>query len=200
MGYTCPQRPRAPSLMNGRSQTVSTHKFCRRPENSYPSVALCLCGCSFLPVFRESGWSSGSVRRSSSSAVRRSCRRSFELRRARPVASFETRRLRPSFRRRLPLAVAETLWTRSSPGSGLRLTRPWRSRSLTRREIVGGRTCSAAASSPIVTGPPKTMTERADRRGAERPEALSSRRSLRSKWMAAEWRRSASSRFWRDST
>ena len=54
------------------------------------------------------------------------------------------------------------------------------------REIVGGRTCSAAASSPIVTGPAKTMTESADRRGAERPEALSSRRSLRRRWMAAE--------------
>jgi hypothetical protein len=57
--------------------------------------------------------------------------------------------------------------------------------------IVGGRTCSAAASADIAIGPPKTITESAESRGPESPEERSSARSERSRWIAAEWSRSA---------
>jgi ankyrin repeat protein len=59
------------------------------------------------------------------------------------------------------------------------------------RVMVGGRTCSAAARSPREMGPRKTTTERAERRGPLSPLAASVLRSERSRWIAAEWRRSA---------
>jgi len=49
------------------------------------------------------------------------------------------------------------------------------------RVIVGGRTCSAAARSPSVTGPANTTTDSADSRGAFNPLAASSRRNLRNR-------------------
>src|SRR5687767_13317502 len=57
--------------------------------------------------------------------------------------------------------------------------------------MVGGFTCSAAASCPRVSGPPKTTTESADNRGEVIPIASSSRRSRRRSPIAAEWSWSA---------
>ena len=65
---------------------------------------------------------------------------------------------------------------------------PW-----TVRVIVGGVTRSASASFPRLSGPPKTTTDRAESAGPPSPEAVSSRATRRRTWMAAEWRRSASS-------
>ena len=59
----------------------------------------------------------------------------------------------------------------------------------------GGRlTCSAAASSPSVFVPPNTSTESAERRAGPSPVATSCLRTRRSRWMAAECRRSATAR------
>src|ERR1700679_4327044 len=77
---------------------------------------------------------------------------------------------------------------RRSAVLALFVTRSLVSRALTMRVMVGGRTCSASASWPRVMGPAKTMTERAERRAALRPDDASLRRRLRNRWMAAEWR------------
>ena len=69
----------------------------------------------------------------------------------------------------------------------------------TRRVAVGAVTCSAFASDPIVTGPPKTMMDSAEARAGVRPIASSSRRSRLSRRMAEEWSRSASVRLTVDS-
>ena len=47
---------------------------------------------------------------------------------------------------------------------------------------------STVASAPIVRGPPKTRTDRADNRGADTPVARSSWANRRSRWSAAEWK------------
>ena len=57
------------------------------------------------------------------------------------------------------------------------------------RVIVGGRTCSASASSPRVINPLCTTTESADKRGAVKPMEASVRRRPRSKRSAVEWQR-----------
>lgn len=61
------------------------------------------------------------------------------------------------------------------------------------RLMVGGRTCSASASSPSDLGPPKTRTESAESWAGPTPLSRSRMRSRRSKWMAAEWSWSAMS-------
>lgn len=61
------------------------------------------------------------------------------------------------------------------------------------RVIVGGRTCSAVASSVSVRGPPKTSTDSADSCAGGTPVAGSSRRTCRKAWIAAEWKLSAAS-------
>ena len=104
-----------------------------------------------------------------------------------------TRRRRPSCSSFTPFAVAATRDTRLSVGSDARSTSPADSNFSTKRVIVGGRTCSAAARAPSVIGPPKTITDNADSCGAGSPAASSSRRRRRNRWMAAEWRRSARS-------
>ena len=58
------------------------------------------------------------------------------------------------------------------------------------RLIVGGCTCSIAASSPIVRGPP-ISTDSTDSCAGFTPVNGSVRRSRRNRWIAAEWTRSA---------
>ena len=65
------------------------------------------------------------------------------------------------------------------------------SKAFTIRVIVGGRTCSASASLPNVMGPLKTITERAESRGAVKPLDSSTRRRVRSRRIAVECRSSA---------
>ena len=48
----------------------------------------------------------------------------------------------------------------------------------TRRVMVGGRTCSAAARSPSVRGPPRTSSDSAERRARVRPSPASARPSV----------------------
>ncbi len=67
-----------------------------------------------------------------------------------------------------PAAVAWTRCTRASSASASRRTSPSRSSSRTRREMVGGRTCSAVASSPIERG--AAEDEHRKRRQARRGE------------------------------
>jgi hypothetical protein len=110
-----------------------------------------------------------------------------------PSANALTRRARPSAISVRPSAVARRRTTRPSCSSGSRVTRPCTSSARTRRVIVGGRTCSAVASSPRVSGPAKTTTERAESRGPLNPVRASSRRRRRSRWIVAECSRSASS-------
>ena len=91
-----------------------------------------------------------------------------------------------------PFAVACTWSTRASRRSATFRATPFRSISLTSRLIVGARTCSAAASSPSVFGPDMS-TESADSCAGETPVSGSVRRARRSRWIAAECSRSASS-------
>ena len=60
-------------------------------------------------------------------------------------------------------------------------------------DIVAGRTPSACARAPSASGPRNTTTDSAERRGALKPEVRSASRALRSRCIAAEWRRSATS-------
>lgn len=93
--------------------------------------------------------------------------------------------------RRAPRALARIRVRRASCASAEISTRRLRARPATMRLIVGGLTCSAAASSPSVFAPPKTSTERAERRAGPSPVEISSLRTRRSRWMAAECRASA---------
>ena len=52
------------------------------------------------------------------------------------------------------------------------------------RVIVGGVTCSASASFPRLSGPPKTTTDRAESAGPPSPDAVSSRATRRRTWIA----------------
>lgn len=61
------------------------------------------------------------------------------------------------------------------------------------RLIVGGRTCSASASSPSDLGPPKTRTESAESWAGPIPLSRSRMRNRRRRWIAEEWSWSASS-------
>jgi hypothetical protein len=61
------------------------------------------------------------------------------------------------------------------------------------RLMVGGRTCSASASSPSDLGPLKTRTERAESWAGPMPLSRSRTRSRRSRRMAAERSWSATS-------
>ncbi len=108
-------------------------------------------------------------------------------------ASASTRRRRPASSTRAPRAVARTRVMRRSDASGSRDTSPSRSSAAMMRVMVGGRTCSAAASSVSVNGPPKTTTDSADSRGAGSPLAASSRLTRRRRWIATECSRSARS-------
>jgi len=87
--------------------------------------------------------------------------------------------------------VADRVTVRRSVSSLLFLTSPCSSNAFTIRVIVGGRTCSASASSPSVTGPANTITDSADSRGEFIPLAPSALRTLRSKPIAAECSASA---------
>src|ERR1700676_4366552 len=80
---------------------------------------------------------------------------------------------------------------RASSGSSVISTRWLRAKPPTIRLIVGGFTCSAAASSPRVFGPPKTSTDSAERRAGPSPVRTSCLRTRRSRWRAAECSRSA---------
>src|SRR4029077_2979310 len=76
-----------------------------------------------------------------------------------------------------------------------RLTRPARTSPATMRLIVGGRTCSASASSPSDRrAPPTTRTDRAESCAGPPPLSRSRTRSRRNRWMAAECSRSAVSK------
>ena len=108
-------------------------------------------------------------------------------RRSRSLANRRTRRLRPASSKVRPLAVARIRTIRRSTGSWRVTTNPDRTSPATKRDIVGGRTCSARARSPSVTGPPNTTTESAEAWGPVKPVAASSTRSRRNKWIAAEW-------------
>ena len=80
-----------------------------------------------------------------------------------------------------PLGVARMTTERPSSGFLSRVTRPSASMACTRRVIVGGRTCSAAARSPSVRGPPSTSRASAERRARVRPSPA----SVRERW---RWR------------
>ncbi len=80
-----------------------------------------------------------------------------------------------------PRAVAVIRNRRLSLGSPSRVTNPSSSSASTNRVMVGGRTCSAAASSRSVSGPEDTITDKADRRGAVIPVVSSFRRSRRNR-------------------
>jgi len=106
-------------------------------------------------------------------------------------ASDSTRRRRPSCRIFVPFAVA-SIRTRLPSSVFARRTRPARTRLATMRLMVGGRTCSASASSPNDRGPPpSTSTDSADSCAGPMPLSRSRTRSRRSRWMAAECSRSA---------
>jgi hypothetical protein len=94
----------------------------------------------------------------------------------------------------MPLAVVR-IWTRRASRASCSIcTKPLRFKPATTRLMVGGFTCSAAASRPSVVGPPNTSTDKAESRAGPSPVAVSCLRTRRSKWIATEWRRSATSR------
>jgi hypothetical protein len=128
-----------------------------------------------------------------------SCRISFSESSARAFASDSTRRLRPACRILAPLALASRRTLRPS-SVAWRRTKPACSRPATMRLIVGGRTCSASASSLSDLGPPKTKTESADSCAGPTPLSRSRARSRRKRWMAAECSLSAISTGWRAAT
>ena len=69
--------------------------------------------------------------------------------------------------------------------SAVFIAKPSASNSVTRRDIVGARTCSAAAKPFSVCGPPNTSTDSADDFGPDRPEAASVLRKRRNNLIAA---------------
>ncbi len=170
------------------------------PPTTDPLHALVLArraaaNCNIQEHHERRGCADGKVSCSRSAAALDKTLRSRLVSTSRPLASVLTRRSRPFCSRRRPLAVAFTNRARASSGALVRFTNPSRSKSVTSRVVVGTLTCSALARSLIRRGPANTMTDRAERRGALSPVASSSVRKRRSRWMAAEWRRSAISTF-----
>lgn len=121
-----------------------------------------------------------------------SCSLSLSGRRARAFARDSTRRWRPSHMSATPLGVASRRMRRAS-SVAWRRTSPERWSPATIRLMVGGRTCSASASSPSDLGSPNTSTESAESCAGPMPLSRSRTRSRRRRWMAAECNWSARS-------
>jgi hypothetical protein len=117
--------------------------------------------------------------------------RSLSLRRSRRLASARTLRFRPSRSNLLPRGVAAMRKERRSAVSVVLCASRWRTRPSTIRLIVGGLTCSASASSPIVLGPMKVKIDRAESWAGPTPDLTSSARRTRSTRIDAPWTASA---------
>jgi hypothetical protein len=92
-----------------------------------------------------------------------------------------------------PWAVAVTRIRRASFASASILANRERFSPATMRLMVGALTCSAAASCPSAMGPPNTRTESAESCAGPMRARTSCLRAWRSRWIAAECRRSATS-------